>query len=174
MLLVVVLLHPQSTVSSLPLHLGTHPLSWSITFHVERCQTGNCSLVRLPASGSIVNSHTSKPPTQSKKFKTLQKLILSYFSNVTHILSNLTDDDMLQLAVSESAKLLPYVVTSRRAIKLYLKVGFDGVDDFVNHNQGSRNAWHYGRAPRIVSASRRFWRSENLPPQVMPQLWITF
>ncbi|KAG5650968.1 hypothetical protein H0H81_010357 [Sphagnurus paluster] len=62
-----------------------------------------------------------KPPTQTAKFKTLQKLILSYFHNVIHILSQLTDNDLLQLAVSESAKLIPYIVSSRRAVKVYLK-----------------------------------------------------
>jgi nucleolar complex protein 2 len=31
---------------------------------------------------------------------------------------------LLQLALTESAKLLPYVVTSRKAVKLYLKVLF--------------------------------------------------
>jgi nucleolar complex protein 2 len=38
------------------------------------------------------------------------------------MLSQFTDNDMLQLALTESAKLLPYVVTSRKAVKLYLKV----------------------------------------------------
>jgi hypothetical protein len=36
---------------------------------------------------------------------------------------------MLQLALVESAKLLPYVVTSRKAVKLYLKVGFRSFRD---------------------------------------------
>ncbi|KAF5375408.1 hypothetical protein D9615_007998 [Tricholomella constricta] len=62
-----------------------------------------------------------KPPTQTPKFKTLQKLILAYFHNVIHILSQLTDNDLLQLAVTESAKLIPYIVSSRKAVKLYLK-----------------------------------------------------
>ncbi|KAJ7482271.1 Noc2-domain-containing protein [Mycena galericulata] len=62
-----------------------------------------------------------KPPTQTPKLKALQKLILSYFQNVIHILSQLTDDEMLQLAVTESAKIIPYIVSSRKAVKLYLK-----------------------------------------------------
>ncbi|KAJ7777519.1 Noc2-domain-containing protein [Mycena maculata] len=62
-----------------------------------------------------------KPPTQTAKLKALQKLILSYFQNVIHILSQLTDDEMLQLAVTESAKIIPYIVSSRKAVKLYLK-----------------------------------------------------
>lgn len=64
----------------------------------------------------------SKPPTQTQKFKTLQKLILSYFNNVVHLLSQLTDNDMLHLAISESAKIIPYIVSSRQTVKLYLKV----------------------------------------------------
>ncbi|KAF8637131.1 hypothetical protein AX17_003035 [Amanita inopinata Kibby_2008] len=62
-----------------------------------------------------------KPPTQTQKFKTLQKLILSYFLNVVHVTSQLTDGEMLHLAISESAKLIPYVTSSRKAVKLYLK-----------------------------------------------------
>ncbi|KAJ7147331.1 Noc2-domain-containing protein [Mycena filopes] len=62
-----------------------------------------------------------KPPTQTPKLKALQKLILSYFQNVIHILSQLTDNEMLQLAVTESAKIIPYIVSSRKAVKLYLK-----------------------------------------------------
>ncbi|KAJ7657909.1 Noc2-domain-containing protein [Mycena polygramma] len=62
-----------------------------------------------------------KPPTQTPKLKALQKLILSYFQNVIHILSQLTDNEMLQLAVTESAKIIPYIVSSRKAVKVYLK-----------------------------------------------------
>ena len=64
----------------------------------------------------------SKPPTQTQKFKTLQKLILSYFNNVVHVLSQLADKDVLHLAISESAKIIPYIVSSRQTVKLYLKV----------------------------------------------------
>ncbi|KAL0952733.1 hypothetical protein HGRIS_006964 [Hohenbuehelia grisea] len=62
-----------------------------------------------------------KAPTQNKKFQTLQKLILSYFQNILHLTSQLTDSEMLQLAVKESAKLIPYVISSRRTVKGYLK-----------------------------------------------------
>ncbi|KIK56152.1 hypothetical protein GYMLUDRAFT_47364 [Collybiopsis luxurians FD-317 M1] len=62
-----------------------------------------------------------KPPTQTAKFKTLQKMTLSYFHNVIHILSQLTDNELLQLAVTESAKIIPYIISSRKAVKLYLK-----------------------------------------------------
>ncbi|KAI0944516.1 hypothetical protein AcW1_002201 [Taiwanofungus camphoratus] len=62
-----------------------------------------------------------KAPTQTTKWKALQKLILSYFHNIMHILTQLTDDAMLRLALAESAKLVPYVTSSRKAIKIYLK-----------------------------------------------------
>ncbi|KAJ3921003.1 Noc2-domain-containing protein [Lentinula edodes] len=62
-----------------------------------------------------------KPPTQTAKFKTLQKMILSYFHNVIYVLSQLTDNELLQLAVTESAKIIPYIVSNRKAVKLYLK-----------------------------------------------------
>ncbi|TBU59905.1 Noc2-domain-containing protein [Dichomitus squalens] len=62
-----------------------------------------------------------KAPTQTKKWKTLQKLILSYFHNVLHLMSQISDNDMLRLALSETAKLVPYVTSSRKTVKLYLK-----------------------------------------------------
>ncbi|KAJ3546732.1 hypothetical protein NMY22_g1943 [Coprinellus aureogranulatus] len=62
-----------------------------------------------------------KPPTQNAKFKTLQKLILSYFNNVIHLIPQITDEEMLKLALTESAKLVPYVVSSRKTVKQYLK-----------------------------------------------------
>lgn len=64
----------------------------------------------------------SKPPTQTPKFKTLQKMTLSYFHNLIHIFSQLTDNELLQLAVTESAKIIPYIMSNRKAVKLYLKV----------------------------------------------------
>lgn len=38
------------------------------------------------------------------------------------MLSQLTDKDMVQLSITESVKLVPYVASSRKAVKLYLKV----------------------------------------------------
>ncbi|KAF9480615.1 Noc2-domain-containing protein [Pholiota conissans] len=66
-----------------------------------------------------------KAPTQTQKFKTLQKLILSHFHNIIHILSQLTDEDTLRLALTESAKLIPYIISSRKSIKAYLKKCLD-------------------------------------------------
>jgi nucleolar complex protein 2 len=65
---------------------------------------------------------TSKPPTQTKKLKTMQKMILAYFHNTIHLIGQLTDNDMLLLAVNESAKIVPYIISSRKGIKSYLKV----------------------------------------------------
>ncbi|EIM84277.1 Noc2-domain-containing protein [Stereum hirsutum FP-91666 SS1] len=62
-----------------------------------------------------------KAPAQSHKLKTLQKLILSYFHNVMHVISQLSEPEMVKLAVTESSKLLPYVVSSRKTVKLYLR-----------------------------------------------------
>jgi nucleolar complex protein 2 len=70
----------------------------------------------------LIDGFFSKAPTQTQKFKTLQKLILSFFSNITHIISQLTDEDTLRLAIVESAKLVPYIINSRKVVKSYLKV----------------------------------------------------
>ncbi|KAI0270647.1 Noc2-domain-containing protein [Gloeopeniophorella convolvens] len=75
-----------------------------------------------------------KPPTQTQKLKTLQKLILSFFHNIIHITSQLSDPELLKLAVTESTKLLPYVISSRRTVKQYLKTSLNlwsSADDSV-------------------------------------------
>ncbi|KXN92699.1 hypothetical protein AN958_06977 [Leucoagaricus sp. SymC.cos] len=69
----------------------------------------------------VLASGKFKPPTQTSKFKTIQKMILAYFHNVIHLFSQLTDKELLRLAVTESAKIIPYVVSSRKSVKLYLK-----------------------------------------------------
>ena len=65
----------------------------------------------------------SKQPTQTPKLLTIQKLILSFFHNVIQLIDQLSANETLVLAVNESAKLLPYVMNSRKAVKSYLKVG---------------------------------------------------
>ncbi|KAL5478855.1 NOC2 [Sanghuangporus weigelae] len=62
-----------------------------------------------------------KPPAQTPKLSTIQKLILSFFHNVLQLIEQLSATDMQVLAVTESAKLLPYVMSSRKAVKAYLK-----------------------------------------------------
>ncbi|KAH9982008.1 Noc2-domain-containing protein [Russula compacta] len=66
-----------------------------------------------------------KAPTQTKKLKTLQKLITSFAHNIIHILAQLSDPELLKMAVTESMKILPYVTGSRKTVKLYLKACLD-------------------------------------------------
>lgn len=65
--------------------------------------------------------HPSKPPTQTPKWKTLQKMILSHFHNIIKLLPQLTDNEMLKLALGESSRVVPYIIHSRKAVKAYLK-----------------------------------------------------
>lgn len=39
-------------------------------------------------------------------------------------MSQLSDPELLKMAVTESTKIIPYVISSRKTIKLYLKVTF--------------------------------------------------
>ena len=66
----------------------------------------------------------SKPPTQTPKLKTMQKLILSYVHNVLHLIDQLTASETLVLAVTETSKLIPYITSSKKTVKSYLKVTF--------------------------------------------------
>jgi nucleolar complex protein 2 len=63
-----------------------------------------------------------KPPTQNAKQRTLSKLVLSYFHNIMHLLKQVTDVELQTLALSEGGKIVPYISTSRKALKSYLKV----------------------------------------------------
>ncbi|KAI0085594.1 Noc2-domain-containing protein [Irpex rosettiformis] len=66
-----------------------------------------------------------KGPTQTPKWKTLQKLIISYFHNASHLLTQITDGQLQVLALTETAKMLPYVTSNRKAVKVYLKTCLD-------------------------------------------------
>lgn len=49
-------------------------------------------------------------------------MILSYFHNIVNLITQLSDTEMLELALNESSKIIPYVLSSRKAVKAYLKV----------------------------------------------------
>ena len=68
------------------------------------------------------NLDYSKAPTQTPKLKALQKLIQSYFYNILHLIEGLSDENTLLLAVNESSKIVPYIISSRKAVKTYIKV----------------------------------------------------
>ena len=89
---------------------------------------------------SCAYSAYRKGPTQTPKWKTLQKLVLSYFYNVVHLISQLSDTEMLRLTVSESSKLLPYVMSSRKALKVYLKACQTYIP---SHRGGSDHLLHF-------------------------------
>lgn len=80
------------------------------------------SAIFLHLPGSDNDALHSKAPTQTPKLKALQKLILSYFQSVIRLISQLSDPDMQHLAVKESARVIPYIVTSRKTVRAYLKV----------------------------------------------------
>ena len=40
-------------------------------------------------------------------------------------MSQISDNDMLRLALSETAKLVPYITSNRKTVKLYLKTCLD-------------------------------------------------
>ncbi|KAI0297010.1 Noc2-domain-containing protein [Multifurca ochricompacta] len=62
-----------------------------------------------------------KAPAHTQKLKTLQKPIISFFHNIIHITSHLSDPELLKMAVTESTKIVPYIISSRKTVKQYLK-----------------------------------------------------
>ncbi|KIP01520.1 hypothetical protein PHLGIDRAFT_96910 [Phlebiopsis gigantea 11061_1 CR5-6] len=107
------------------------PVAWSIDSSTVYNKVVTTSLKYTPVvldhhcPCKILADGRFKGPTQTPKWKTLQKLILSYFHNVMHLLTQLTDTELLVMALEETAKLVPYVTSSRKAVKVYLKTCLD-------------------------------------------------
>jgi nucleolar complex protein 2 len=70
---------------------------------------------------SLAHPHLSKPPIASAKQQALQNLINAYFKNGIHLMTQLTDAPTIVLALNELAKIVPYITSSRRIVKAYLK-----------------------------------------------------
>lgn len=94
----------------------------------------------------------SKPPTQSTKQKTLQRLVQAFFNNIMHLLDQLTDPTMIQLALQESAKLVPYVIGSRKVVKTYLQVRFNQNESYGDADVG----FYIEMSGTMVKRCRRF------------------
>jgi hypothetical protein len=63
----------------------------------------------------------SKPPLSSPKQQALTRLISSFFKSILRLLSQLTNPQMITTCLTDSAKLVPYVVGNRKIVKSYLK-----------------------------------------------------
>ncbi|CAO1614666.1 unnamed protein product [Parajaminaea phylloscopi] len=63
-----------------------------------------------------------KLPTNNKKFALLQRPIQTYFSNLHHLLGTLSEQKMVSVAVTESARMVPYLINNRRMAREYIKV----------------------------------------------------
>ena len=84
---------------------------------------GQLYVVSSTLRTNVAHDECSKGPSQTPKWKTLQKLVLSYFHNAMHLLTQLTDSEILILALTETSKLVPYITGNRKSVKVYLKVG---------------------------------------------------
>ena len=106
----------------------------------------------------------SKGPAQTSKWKTLQKLILSYFHNAIHVLTQLTDRNMIVLALTETAKLVPHIANSRKSVKLYLKVYLISsacitLGQLADVSLCHRHVWTSGRVQRTMFGLQHSSRS---------------
>lgn len=63
-----------------------------------------------------------KLPTNKKKYSLLQRPIQTYFANLHHLLGTLSEQKMVSFVVSESAKMVPYLVNNRRMAREHVKV----------------------------------------------------
>ncbi|GAA93909.1 uncharacterized protein L969DRAFT_92183 [Mixia osmundae IAM 14324] len=62
-----------------------------------------------------------KTPNTSRQYASAQRIVKSYFASLVQLLEQVTDPDLLRLSLTESAKLLPYVIGNRKVLKDYLK-----------------------------------------------------
>jgi nucleolar complex protein 2 len=66
----------------------------------------------------------SKVPTQSKKYATAQRIVKSFYSSLHSLLSSLSSTSntgLLQLAITESGRLIPYLVGNRKVSKDHVR-----------------------------------------------------
>jgi nucleolar complex protein 2 len=64
----------------------------------------------------------SKLSTQTKQYGIVQRLVKSYFASFVKLLRQLSDTDMIAIAINESARLIPYMVGNRKVAKDYVNV----------------------------------------------------
>jgi len=76
-------------------------------------------------------------PTESPKFKSLSPLIKSQASSLHHLLSHLTDNATMRLALQSFEPLLPYLLQFRKFMKLIIKSIADIWSD-NSHNEATR------------------------------------
>lgn len=62
-----------------------------------------------------------KVPTHTKKWSTLVRPIRSFFLSVVQLLKTLPEADMVYVALTESAKMIPYLHQDRRVAREYIK-----------------------------------------------------
>jgi hypothetical protein len=63
-----------------------------------------------------------KLPTNSPKFTALQRPIQSYYSNLHRLLRTLPEPSLVYVVVSESAKMVPWLLHSRKLAREHVKV----------------------------------------------------
>ena len=63
-----------------------------------------------------------KLPTNNRKFGALQRSVQSFFSSLHRLLKTLPEPRLLYVCVSESSKMVPFVMQNRRMSREYIKV----------------------------------------------------
>ncbi|OLL27120.1 putative NOC2 family protein [Neolecta irregularis DAH-3] len=86
------------------------------------------SLVQIPES--VIHhlppsQKTGRVPTDSAKFKALSPVLKSHFSSILHLLPTLTDPITIKLVLSESEKLVPYMLSFRKFLRTFVKTILD-------------------------------------------------
>lgn len=63
-----------------------------------------------------------KVPTNNRKFGALQKSVQSFFFSLHRLLKTLPEPQLLYVCVSESSKMVPFLMQNRRMSREYVKV----------------------------------------------------
>ncbi|PVF96820.1 Noc2-domain-containing protein [Serendipita vermifera] len=62
-----------------------------------------------------------KPPIQSTKQQSLTRLVSTFFTSTMYLLGQLSNPQLVIVCLSESAKLVPYIIGNRKIVRNYLK-----------------------------------------------------
>lgn len=100
--------------------------------------------IKESASGKV------KVPTDSKKFKSMAPILMSYSTSITHLLETLSDTSTLKLTLSSINPLLPYILSFKKVVKTLAKVVVEIWSDSSNDEATRVNAFLLVRRLAVI------------------------
>ncbi|KAH9461490.1 hypothetical protein Pst134EA_017794 [Puccinia striiformis f. sp. tritici] len=110
-----------------------------LAFKSAAFSSSNDNSTNLPFSiesssvyNALINTTLSKIANNSKMYATMQRILKSYFSSLTELISQIPSqeekgdsDSMLHTSISQSSKLTPWIIGNRKIMKTWIKTLLD-------------------------------------------------